>query len=57
MVTQCFPVHFTGPMSIRFPASWHLLNAPCRNGMDITFVDLDGSLIYRDRVTCRRIAI
>jgi hypothetical protein len=57
MVTQCFPVLFTGPMSIRFPASWHLLNAPCPNGMDIAFVDLDGRLIYRDRVTCQRIAM
>ena len=55
LVTECFPVYFTGPMSIRFPASWHLLNAPCRNGMDITFIDLDGRQIYRDRVTCRRI--
>jgi hypothetical protein len=55
MVTQCFPVNFTGPMSVRFPASWHLLNAPCQSGMDITFTDLDGRLIYRDRVTCRRI--
>jgi hypothetical protein len=54
MVTQCFPLAFTGPMSVRFPATWHLVNAPCSGGMDINFTGLDGRLIYCDRVKSRR---
>lgn len=54
MVTQCFPLVFTGPMSVRFPPAWHLINAPSNRGMDISFTGLDGKLIYRDRVTSRK---
>jgi hypothetical protein len=51
MITQCFPLLFTGPMSVRLPAAWHLVNAPCDGGMQINFTELDGRLIYRDVVT------
>lgn len=51
MVTQCFPLAFTGPMSVRFPPAWHLINAPFDGGMEINFTELDGKLIYCDRVT------
>ena len=54
MVTQCFPLAFTGPMSVRFPTAWHLINAPVDGGMDINFTGLDGKLIYCDRVTSQR---
>jgi len=54
MVTQCFPFVFTGPMSVRFPSAWHLINAPFSYGMNITFITLEGKLIYRDRVTSKR---
>jgi hypothetical protein len=50
MVTQCFPLSFTGPMTVRFPSAWHLLNAPIPGGMEILFTALDGSPIYSDRV-------
>ena len=54
MITQCFPLAFTGPMSVRFPSAWHLVNAPFNGGMDINFTELDGKLIYCDRVTSQR---
>jgi hypothetical protein len=54
MVTQCFPLTFTGPMSVRFPPAWHLVNAPCNGGMEISFTELDGKPIYCDRVTSQR---
>ena len=54
MVTQCFPLEFTGPMSVRFPQAWHLLNAPSADGMEIRFTELDGQLIYCDRITAAR---
>ncbi|MBN9006620.1 MAG: transglutaminase domain-containing protein [Rhizobiales bacterium] len=56
MTTQCFPLMFTGPMSIRFPTAWHLVNAPSRGGMDVRFAGLDGRLIYCDSVSARSIA-
>ena len=54
MVTQCFPLAFTGPMSVRFPQAWHLLNAPSADGMEIRFTGLDGQLIYCDRISAER---
>ena len=50
MVTQCLPLSFTGPMSVRFPPAWHLLNAPLDGGMSIHFTALDGEPIYSDRI-------
>ena len=55
MVTQCFPLAFTGPMSVRLPTAWHLINAPVDGGMDINFTELDGKLIYCDRVTVQKL--
>jgi hypothetical protein len=54
MVTQCFPLTFTGPMSVRFPAAWHLINAPSSGGMQINFTELGGKLIYCDRVMSQK---
>jgi hypothetical protein len=54
MVTQCFPLAFTGPMSVRFPLAWHLINAPSAGGMEINFTELDGKLIYCDHVAAQR---
>jgi Transglutaminase-like superfamily len=49
LLTQCFPLAFTGPMSVRFPQAWHMLQAVAGNGVDITYTDVkDGSLVYRD---------
>ncbi len=50
MVTQCLPLSFTGPMSVKFPPAWHLLNAPLEGGMSVHFTALDGEPIYSDRV-------
>jgi len=55
MVTQCFPLAFTGPMTVRFPPAWHLLNAPIDRGIAIHFTALDGEPIYSDKVTASRI--
>jgi hypothetical protein len=56
MVTQCFPLAFTGTMSVRFPPAWHLLNSPSSNGIDISFTELDGKLIYCDSVSSLKYA-
>lgn len=54
MVTQCLPLAFTGPMSVRFPPAWHLLNAPLDRGMAIHFAALDGEPIYSDQIVTAR---
>jgi hypothetical protein len=53
LVTQCFPLVCTGPMSVRFPPAWHLTNKAFSNGLEIRFAELDGKLIYSDRISCR----
>jgi hypothetical protein len=55
MVTQCMPLAFTGPMSVRFPAAWHLITTPSSTGMETCFSELDGSLIYSDHVSVRKL--
>jgi hypothetical protein len=50
MVTQCFPKSFTGSMSVQLPAAWHMLQARCDQGVEISIVGLDGRLSYRDRI-------
>jgi hypothetical protein len=55
MVTQCLPLSFTGPMSVKFPPAWHLLNAPLEGGMSVHFTALDGEPIYSDRIMSSRI--
>jgi Transglutaminase-like superfamily len=51
MVTQCFPKSFTGSMSVQLPAAWHMLQARCGKGIEISMVGLDGHLSYRDRIS------
>jgi hypothetical protein len=55
MVTQCMPLAFTGPMSVRFPAAWHLITTPSSTGMETCFTELDGNLIYSDHVSVRKL--
>ena len=55
MVTQCMPLAFTGPMSVRFPAGWHLITTPSSTGMETCFSELDGRLIYSDHVSVRKL--
>lgn len=50
MATQCFPLSFTGSMTVRFPPAWHLLNAPIDGGFAIHFTTLEGDKIYSDEV-------
>jgi transglutaminase-like putative cysteine protease len=54
MVTQCMPLVFTGPMSVRFPAAWHLTTSLSATGMETFFSELDGRLIYSDHVSARK---
>jgi hypothetical protein len=51
MATQCFPKAFTGSMSVQLPAAWHMLQARCGKGIEISMVGLDGRLSYRDRIS------
>ncbi len=58
LVTQCFPLVFTGPMSLHFPQAWHMVQVVAGTGAAGTGVGIetdytdagDGSLIYRDHV-------
>jgi hypothetical protein len=54
MLTQCFPRAFTGSMGVPLPAAWHVLQAPCPQGIEISMIGLDGRLIYRDRIRVLR---
>jgi hypothetical protein len=51
MVTQCFPKSFTGSMSVHLPAAWHMLQARCGRGAEVSMIGLDGRLSYRDRIS------
>jgi hypothetical protein len=49
LVTQCFPLVFTGPMSLRFPEAWHMMQWAAEGGIDTAYTNaMDGSLIWRD---------
>ncbi len=55
LVTECFPRFFTGPMSVRFPSVWQMLETATERGVEVAFSDVnDGSLIYRDSVSVSR---
>lgn len=50
MFTQLLPLSFTGPMSVRFPDRWHMLQRSAGTGVSVTFEALDGSPVFEDRV-------
>jgi hypothetical protein len=51
LVTQIFPLTFTGPMSVHFPQAWHMIQTAAGAGVDTAYTNAeDGSLIYRDHV-------
>jgi hypothetical protein len=51
MVTEIFPLQFTGPMSVKLPPEWHMLPAHHPNGFECWYGDaLDGTMTYQDRV-------
>ncbi len=55
-VTQCFPLAFTGPMSVRFSPTWQMVQVGASGGVDISYTDVaDGSLIHRDEVSVERL--
>lgn len=57
MVTECLPRWFVGPMSVRFPPAWQILQTPLDPGAQTLFTDLeDGSVIYRDEFRVARLA-
>ena len=52
MLTQCLPLEFTGPMSVRLPSAWQMTQVGAQSGIEIAFSDLaDGSLVYSDHIT------
>lgn len=49
LVTQCFPLVFTGPMSLRFPRAWQMVQVADGGSVNTAYTDAaDGSLIYQD---------
>lgn len=49
LVTQCFPLVFTGSMSLRFPKAWQMLQVADEGGVNTAYTNAeDGSLIYQD---------
>jgi transglutaminase-like putative cysteine protease len=56
LAVERLPLDFTGPMSVRFPPAWQILQTAGSGGADLTFIDIsDGGLIYRDNVVVERI--
>jgi transglutaminase-like putative cysteine protease len=56
MAVERLPRDFTGPMSIRFPQAWQILQARGGRGAELTFIDIaSGRLIYRDHLEVERI--
>lgn len=52
LVTQRLPITFTGPMSVRFPEFWQMLQTSAPGGVSIDYRALPtGSLIYTDCIT------
>lgn len=51
MKTEVLPDLFAGPMSLPFPAAHHRLLARYGSGIEIDHVALDGTPIYRDRIS------
>ncbi len=52
-MTQILPLAFTGPMSVQFPPSWHMVQTAIPGGASMAFQTLDGAPIYEDRVVLR----
>ena len=50
LVTEVLPLAFTGPMSVKLPPRWHMLQTAASAGIDIEFLELGGDMIYRDSV-------
>lgn len=63
LVTQCFPLAFTGPMSLRFPHAWHMVQVAAGEGAADGGVDTaythaeDGSLIYQDHAEVENLGL
>jgi transglutaminase-like putative cysteine protease len=54
LATQCFPTAFTGPMTVRFPPAWQMLQKRAGAGVEITYQDVDtGAILYRDYAEAR----
>jgi len=55
MKTEVLPRQFTGPMSLRLPARWHVLAWRDGDGQVTGFFDLDtGRPVFSDRIAVRR---
>jgi hypothetical protein len=50
MATQCLPLQFTGSMSVRLPAAWHILQFWKDGELEIPMLKLDGALLFSDRI-------
>ncbi len=50
LVTQILPLTFTGPMSVRLPPAWHMVQTSMPGGGTTEFLTLDGELIYADSI-------
>ena len=51
MITQLFPFEFTGALGVAMPNAWHIIQTAKDNGVEISFVGLDGKPVYSDFVS------
>ena len=51
LVTQRLPHQFTGPIGVKIPGSWYMLQQPRDKGIAISLNGLDGQMVYTDVIT------
>ena len=54
MITQLFPLEFTGSLGVAMPNAWHIIQTAKDDGVEISFVGLDDRPIYSDFVSITR---
>ena len=55
MATECFPRSFLGPMSVRLPPAWQMLQTASGAGIEVAFSDVaTGSPVFGDCVWARQ---
>jgi Transglutaminase-like superfamily len=51
MVTEIFPLEFTGALGLPVPEAWHILQTPTHGGVEIALSGNDGGAVYSDKVS------
>ncbi len=50
LVTQRLPHQFTGPIGVKIPTAWYMLQHPLDAGIAISLNGLDGAVVYSDEI-------